>query len=158
MAGFQLTETQRDYSARLRSLATESLLPLVEGGVEGRVNRPLLLAMGKLGLLRDLFGSGTAGSVADGDEPPRVAAAMQLCLLRESLAQVSGEAETALALQGLGSYPDHPGWAGGNRPAVDPAGHLGRGGRRLRALRGAGRIGCRRPHAPSRGATATGGA
>jgi alkylation response protein AidB-like acyl-CoA dehydrogenase len=28
-----------------------------------------------------------------------------LCLLREALAQVSGEAETALALQGLGSYP-----------------------------------------------------
>lgn len=33
------------------------------------------------------------------------ASAMRLCLLREALAQVSGEAETALALQGLGSYP-----------------------------------------------------
>src|SRR5205807_9727408 len=32
-------------------------------------------------------------------------AALQLCLLRESIAQVNGEAETALALQGLGSYP-----------------------------------------------------
>jgi alkylation response protein AidB-like acyl-CoA dehydrogenase len=30
---------------------------------------------------------------------------MQLCLLREALAQVNREAETALALQGLGSYP-----------------------------------------------------
>jgi acyl-CoA dehydrogenase len=30
---------------------------------------------------------------------------MQLCLLREVLAMVSTEAETALALQGLGSYP-----------------------------------------------------
>jgi acyl-CoA dehydrogenase len=30
---------------------------------------------------------------------------MQLCLLRETLATVSTEAETALALQGLGSYP-----------------------------------------------------
>jgi acyl-CoA dehydrogenase len=50
-----------------------------------------------LGLLRGLFG-GT-------DDRPRGAAALQLCLLREAIAQVSGEAETALALQGLGSYP-----------------------------------------------------
>ena len=35
----------------------------------------------------------------------REAAAMELCLLRESLAGVSTEAETALALQGLGTYP-----------------------------------------------------
>ena len=35
----------------------------------------------------------------------REAAAMDLCLLRESLATVSTEAETALALQGLGTYP-----------------------------------------------------
>ena len=31
--------------------------------------------------------------------------AMDLCLLREALAQESTEAETALALQGLGAYP-----------------------------------------------------
>ena len=54
--------------------------------------------MGGHGLLRDLFG-GTA------DEPVRDAAAMRLCLLRETIATVSAEAETALALQGLGSYP-----------------------------------------------------
>jgi acyl-CoA dehydrogenase len=54
--------------------------------------------MGELGLLRDLFGGAP-------DEPPRDAAALQLCLLRETLAGVSTEAETALALQGLGSYP-----------------------------------------------------
>jgi acyl-CoA dehydrogenase len=35
----------------------------------------------------------------------REAAATDLCLLRESLATQSTEAETALALQGLGSYP-----------------------------------------------------
>jgi alkylation response protein AidB-like acyl-CoA dehydrogenase len=35
----------------------------------------------------------------------RQAAAFDLCLLREALATVSTEAETALALQGLGSYP-----------------------------------------------------
>jgi acyl-CoA dehydrogenase len=58
----------------------------------------MLAVMGELGLLRGLFGGAA-------DEMPRDAAAMQLCLLREALAQVSGEAETALALQGLGSYP-----------------------------------------------------
>jgi alkylation response protein AidB-like acyl-CoA dehydrogenase len=62
------------------------------------VNRPMLKELGRLGLLRGLFGG-------KADEPPRAAAALQLCLLREALAQVSGEAETALALQGLGSYP-----------------------------------------------------
>jgi acyl-CoA dehydrogenase len=62
------------------------------------VNRPLLEALGAHGLLRGLFGGRP-------DEPPRDAAALQLCLLRETLATVSTEAETALALQGLGGYP-----------------------------------------------------
>jgi acyl-CoA dehydrogenase len=66
--------------------------------VHGAVNRPLVKAMGEAGLLRGLFG-GTPG------EAPRDAAAMQLCLLREMLATVNTEAETALALQGLGAYP-----------------------------------------------------
>ena len=35
----------------------------------------------------------------------RQAAALDLCLLRETIATVSPEAETALALQGLGGYP-----------------------------------------------------
>jgi alkylation response protein AidB-like acyl-CoA dehydrogenase len=50
--------------------------------------------MGKHGLLGRLFGSSG-----------RSAAAMELCLLRETLATVCTEAETALALQALGSYP-----------------------------------------------------
>lgn len=66
--------------------------------VEGAVNRPLIKRLGELGLLRQLFG-GEPGT------PARDAAALQLCLLRERLARVSTEAETALALQGLGSYP-----------------------------------------------------
>lgn len=100
MADFQLNATQQAYAGRVRDLAARELVALAEAGAEGRVNRPMLAAMGRHGLLRDLFG--TAESP---DEPPRAAAAMQLCLLRESLAQVSGEIETALALQGLGSYP-----------------------------------------------------
>src|SRR4051812_553003 len=97
MNGFRLDDGQLAYAAWVREVATKDLAQLTEKH-DGRVNRPLLRAMGDLGLLRGLFG----GSV---DEPPRDAAALQLCLLRESLAQVSGEAETALALQGLGSYP-----------------------------------------------------
>jgi acyl-CoA dehydrogenase len=84
------------YTARVRTLATEHLVPLARD--DGRVNRPLVSAMGELGLLRDLYGGSP-------DEPPRDAAAMQLCLLRETIAAVSPEAETTLALQGLGSYP-----------------------------------------------------
>ena len=90
------SEEQIAYTARVRRLATEHLLPL--GRDDGRINRPLVSAMGELGLLRDLYGGRP-------DEPPRDAAAMQLCLLRETIAAVSPEAETALALQGLGSYP-----------------------------------------------------
>jgi acyl-CoA dehydrogenase len=97
MAGLALDDEQRDYVRRVRETAVD-LLPLVEGGTEGRVNRPLLAAMGERGLLRDLFGG-------NADEPVRDAAAMRLCLLRETIAAVSAEAETALALQGLGSYP-----------------------------------------------------
>jgi len=97
VADFQLTAAQQEYAEQVRETARRHLVPLA-GQSGGRVNRPLLAAMGQLGLLRGLFG-GQPG------QPPRDAAALQLCLLRESLAQVSGEAETALALQGLGSYP-----------------------------------------------------
>ena len=97
MSALALDDEQRSYVRRVREVAVD-LLPLVEKGTEGRVNRSLLVEMGGHGLLRDLFG-GTA------DEPVRDAAAMRLCLLRETIASVSAEAETALALQGLGSYP-----------------------------------------------------
>ncbi|MDN5795317.1 MAG: acyl-CoA dehydrogenase family protein [Intrasporangium sp.] len=69
---------------------------------EGRVDRDLVAALGRAGLLRKLFGGGAGNSRAG---VPSGAAALQLCLLRESLARVDTGAETALALQGLGSYP-----------------------------------------------------
>jgi alkylation response protein AidB-like acyl-CoA dehydrogenase len=98
MTAFSLTPAQREYAAGVRRTAAEAIVPLLAAAPPGRVNRPMLAALGKQGLLRGLFGGRP-------DEPVRDAAAMQLCLLRESLAQISGEAETALALQGLGSYP-----------------------------------------------------
>src|SRR3954447_1806765 len=92
---FGLTAEQQAYAAWVRSVAGS--LDEVDT-VHGAVNRPLVKALGAAGLLRGLFGGAA-------DEPPRDAAAMQLCLLREMLATVNTEAETALALQGLGSYP-----------------------------------------------------
>lgn len=97
MTDFRLSASQREYADRVRSVATQQLLPLA-GRSGSAVNRPMLKELGRLGLLRDLFGGAP-------DEPPTDAAALQLCLLRESLARVSGEIETALALQGLASYP-----------------------------------------------------
>ncbi|MER5929418.1 acyl-CoA dehydrogenase family protein [Streptomyces sp. NPDC002054] len=89
MPVFALETEQEEWAGRLRALAVDRLRPLAEKGEPGRVNRPLLAALGELGLLERLFGSG----------------ALELCLLRESLAYGCTEAETALALQGLGAHP-----------------------------------------------------
>jgi acyl-CoA dehydrogenase len=107
-AAFGLTPDQQGYAGWARERATEVLAGGSPAGTpdrsapdatgHGAINRPLVKALGEAGLLRGLFGGRP-------DEPPRVAAAMQLCLLRETLARVDTEAETALALQGLGSYP-----------------------------------------------------
>ncbi|WP_432074650.1 acyl-CoA dehydrogenase family protein [Streptomyces wuyuanensis] len=91
MPAFSLEPEQTAWCAELRALAGERLRPFAEKGEPGRVNRPLLIALGELGLLERLF---TAG-------------ALDLCLMRESLAHGCTEAETALALQGLGAHPLH---------------------------------------------------
>ena len=80
-------------------IARTTLGPLAEAGEPGRVNRPLLKALGDTGLLPRLFPQRLGGAaVAD-------VSATTLCRLRETLASVLPEAETALALQGLGCYP-----------------------------------------------------
>ncbi|MER6388330.1 acyl-CoA dehydrogenase family protein [Streptomyces sp. NPDC059382] len=89
MTGFALEAEDEQWCGRLRALSTERLRPLAEKGEAGRVNRPLLAALGEEGLLERVFTSG----------------ALHLCLLRESLAYGCTEAETALALQGLGAHP-----------------------------------------------------
>ncbi|MFD7230269.1 acyl-CoA dehydrogenase family protein [Streptomyces sp. NPDC059881] len=89
MPVFSLDPEQTAWCADLRTLAAEQLRPIAEKGEPGHVNRPLVATLGELGLLERLFGAG----------------ALDLCLLRESLAHGCTEAETALALQGLGAYP-----------------------------------------------------
>jgi acyl-CoA dehydrogenase len=94
-----LSAEQRDFADEVKALAADWLVPIAEAGQPGVVNRELIKAMGELGLLARLFSGVQSG------KPSRDAAAMDLCLLREALATQSTEAETALALQGLGSYP-----------------------------------------------------
>ncbi|MER7497557.1 acyl-CoA dehydrogenase family protein [Streptomyces pharetrae] len=91
MPAFSLDPERAAWRAELRALAAERLRPLAEKGEPGRVNRPLVAELGHLGLLDRLFTSG----------------ALDLCLMRESLAHACTEAETALALQGLGAHPVH---------------------------------------------------
>jgi acyl-CoA dehydrogenase len=102
---FGLTAEQSAYAAWVRSAAGELTGDDVvsTGSTDaGGVNRPLVKALGTAGLLRGLFGGEPDDPHSD---PHGDAAAMQLCLLREMLAIENTEAETALALQGLGSYP-----------------------------------------------------
>lgn len=82
-----LTPEERDFADSVKAKAAELV---TVPSTPGRVNRDLLKSMADLGLLSRLF---------------RDASALDLCLLRESLASQSTDAETALALQGLGSYP-----------------------------------------------------
>jgi acyl-CoA dehydrogenase len=88
-----LTDEQRGLIEDARRIARDELVPVAERGQPGRVNRPLVRALAEHGLLPRLFPE--AGEVS----------AMTLCLLREGLARECVEAETALALQGLGAYP-----------------------------------------------------
>ena len=89
MPGFTLEPEQLTWCEELRALAAERLRPLARKGEPGQLNRPLVAELGGLGLLDRLFSSG----------------AFDLCLMRESLAHGCTEAETALALQGLGASP-----------------------------------------------------
>ncbi|MFP3987370.1 acyl-CoA dehydrogenase family protein [Streptomyces sp. E11-3] len=89
MSAFALEPKERAWCEELRTLAAERLYPLAEQGEPGRINRPLVEALGELGLLSRLFTSPS----------------LDLCLMRESLAYACTEAETALALQGLGAHP-----------------------------------------------------
>lgn len=76
-----------------RQLADEEFISLAMEGEPGRVNRPLIKALGGFGLLPQIF-------PRDGG-----VSALTLCVLREGLAGASTDAETAFALQGLGAYP-----------------------------------------------------
>jgi alkylation response protein AidB-like acyl-CoA dehydrogenase len=70
------------------------LVPLAEKGTPGRVNRDLVAAIAGAGLFDRLFSQEGVSAV-------------ELCQVRQGLARVCTEAETAFAVQGLGGIPIH---------------------------------------------------
>jgi acyl-CoA dehydrogenase len=96
MAAFSLSQPQRQRQAEVRALAREVLGPLAAGGRPGRVNRELVRALGEHGLIAALVPRRQGAATGS---------ALDLCLLREALARECTDAETALALQGLGGHP-----------------------------------------------------
>jgi acyl-CoA dehydrogenase len=93
----RLTSHDPHLLERLRSLAAEVLVPVAQRGTPGRVNRELVRALGDLGVLSLLYPGG------DGERTQ--ARATTICLVREALAYVCTEAESAVAMQGIGGYP-----------------------------------------------------
>ncbi|MEA2197964.1 MAG: acyl-CoA dehydrogenase [Solirubrobacteraceae bacterium] len=87
-----LSQADRKLYEDTRVLASAELAPIAAAGEPGRVNRRLVRALAEHGLLARLFAEGSV-------------AALDLCLIREALARHCTEAETAFALQGLGTYP-----------------------------------------------------
>jgi acyl-CoA dehydrogenase len=82
---------------RTETLAAKELAPIAAAGEPGVVNRPLLAALAEHGLLAQVFPRDDSGFLPT--------SAVDLCLVREGLARHCTEAETALAVQGLGAYP-----------------------------------------------------
>jgi alkylation response protein AidB-like acyl-CoA dehydrogenase len=71
-----------------------SLIEVAENGEPGRVNRDLVRAIAERGLFDRLFAE-------------EGVTATDLCAIRQGLARVCTEAETAFAVQGLGAIPIH---------------------------------------------------
>ncbi len=97
-------------SEDVRRVVREVLAPLAHTGEPGRVNRPLIRALGEHGLLEPVL------------PLDRRTSARELCRIREAIAVESPEAETAFACQGLGTHPilaaGRPGLAARWVPAV----------------------------------------
>ena len=70
------------------------LVQVAEEGLPGRINRELIKALAEHDLFNRLFNT-------DG------VTATELCAIRQGLARVNTEAETAFAVQGLGAIPIH---------------------------------------------------
>lgn len=96
-----LSAGERGLLAETERLATERLAPLAlaheEAGEATKLDRELIGAIAEAGLYERLYRRGDDGGWA--------VKAMELCLIREGLARGSTAAETAFALQGLGSFP-----------------------------------------------------
>ncbi|MQA63068.1 MAG: acyl-CoA dehydrogenase [Actinophytocola sp.] len=92
-----LTAAQQALLDVAEAKAVHKLHPLAGTGEHG-INRPMFAALAEYGLLGRVFQPAA-------DTGYERVSAMDLCLLREGIARHCTEAETALALQGLGAYP-----------------------------------------------------
>jgi acyl-CoA dehydrogenase len=92
-----LDDEHRELLDEARRIAGE-LTATASRSEPGRVNRELLSELARSGLLGRLFTRGEDGWRPD-------VSALELCLIREGLAYGCTEAETAFAMQGLGSFP-----------------------------------------------------
>ncbi len=93
-----LDEAQQALLEWTAVLARDVLVHVAAAGEAGKLNRPLLITLAQAGVFELLFtreGDGWRGDVS----------ALDLCLVREGLATGCTEAETAFALQGLGTFP-----------------------------------------------------
>ncbi len=93
-----LSLAERDLLGDCRRLADDVLAPIAAAAEPGRVDGVLLRALAEHGLLDRLY-------ARDGDDWRPDVSAIDLCLIREGLARGCTEAETAFAVQGLGSFP-----------------------------------------------------
>ena len=94
-----LSADEQSLYERTRELCRDEFAALTHTAQPGRLNRSVVAAMGERGLIARLFPK-RIGGVHDSE-----VSAIDLCILREALARENAEVETALALQGLGSYP-----------------------------------------------------
>jgi alkylation response protein AidB-like acyl-CoA dehydrogenase len=94
-----LSQAEQQLYDTTRVLCRDQLAQLGHEGEAGHVNRTVIAAMGQAGLIARLFPKSVGGFHES------EVSAIDLCLLREALACESSEVETALAMQGLGSYP-----------------------------------------------------
>ena len=99
MSSFELSGEHKLLVEQARGVVRSRLIPVVQAGEPHHVNRALVRALAETGLLPRLFPR-RAGGTREGE-----VSALELCVLREAVAAESTEAETALAMQGLGSFP-----------------------------------------------------
>ncbi len=94
---FNLTPAQLQLRQTVRALAQERIAPIAaEVDESNRVSPELMTILADAGLLRYTVSEEYGGCGV------RV---MDLCIIREELAQVCGQADTNFIMQGLGSFP-----------------------------------------------------